>query len=95
MTAIDPVVYSRRILRTHSISTASREFAPIAQTASRATHESIEERSLRLGTWANLLMAGAGVGAAYASHSDALLVDGLYSGVNFLSAIIAARISTC
>lgn len=55
--------------------------------------ESIEQRSLQLGKWANLLMAAAGVAAAYASHSDALLVDGLYSGVNFVSAMIAARIS--
>lgn len=54
---------------------------------------SIEQRSLQLGKWANLLMCGAGIAAAYASHSDALLVDGLYSGVNFVAAIIAARIS--
>jgi len=38
-------------------------------------------------------MAVAGVGAAYLSHSDALLVDGLYSGVNFFSAMIAAKVS--
>jgi len=38
-------------------------------------------------------MAVSGIVAAYASRSDALLVDGLYSGVNFVSAIIAARIS--
>lgn len=53
----------------------------------------IERQSLELGKWANLAMAVAGVGAAYASNSDALLVDGLYSGVNFVSAIVAARIS--
>ncbi|MCC9606156.1 cation transporter [Blastopirellula sp. JC732] len=53
----------------------------------------IERQSLETGKWANLFMAVAGVVAAYASHSDALLVDGLYSGVNFFSAIIAARIS--
>lgn len=52
-----------------------------------------ETRSLSVGKWANLLMAGAGIVAAYASHSDALLVDGLYSGVNFVSAIIAGRVS--
>ena len=38
-------------------------------------------------------MALAGIAAAYASHSDAILVDGLYSGVNFVSAIIAAQVS--
>jgi len=56
-------------------------------------HAAIERRSLSIGKWANLLMAGLGIAAAYASHSDALLVDGLYSGVNFVSAIIAGRIS--
>ncbi len=53
----------------------------------------VERQSLQVGMGANLFMAVAGVVAAYASRSDALLVDGLYSGVNFVSAIIAARIS--
>lgn len=52
----------------------------------------VEKRSLTVGKWANLVMAVAGVGAAWASHSDALLVDGLYSGVNFLSAVVATRV---
>jgi predicted Co/Zn/Cd cation transporter (cation efflux family) len=56
-------------------------------------HAAIERRSLGTGKWASLLMAVAGIAASYASRSDALLVDGLYSGVNFISAIIAARIS--
>jgi predicted Co/Zn/Cd cation transporter (cation efflux family) len=53
----------------------------------------IERRSLETGKWGNLLMAVAGVAASFLSHSDALLVDGLYSGVNFVSAILAARIA--
>ncbi|MEJ8473876.1 cation transporter [Roseibium algae] len=53
-----------------------------------------ERNALRVGKWANLSMAGAGIIAAWASHSDAMLVDGLYSGVNFLSAIAAARIGS-
>ena len=57
------------------------------------TNAQIERRSLEVGKWGNLLMAVAGVAAAMLSHSDALLVDGLYSGVNFISAIIAAQIS--
>lgn len=52
----------------------------------------VESRFLAVGKWANLFMAGAGVTAAYLSRSDALLVDGLYSGVNFLSAIVAAKV---
>jgi len=54
----------------------------------------IERRSLEIGKWGNLLMAVAGVVASFLSHSDALLVDGLYSGVNFVSAILAAKITT-
>jgi len=52
----------------------------------------IEQQSLLLSKWLNLLMAAAGITAAYLSHSDALLVDGLYSGVNFIAAIVAARV---
>lgn len=57
------------------------------------TPETIERRSLHAGKWGNLLMAVAGVVASFLSNSDALLVDGLYSGVNFFSAIIAAKIT--
>ena len=57
------------------------------------TDAAIERRSLELGKWGNLLMAVSGVVASFLSQSDALLVDGLYSGVNFVSAIIAAKIT--
>jgi predicted Co/Zn/Cd cation transporter (cation efflux family) len=53
-----------------------------------------EKRSLSTGMWANLLMGAAGITAAQLSNSDALMVDGLYSGVNFFSAIIAGRVAT-
>ncbi len=59
----------------------------------RTDKRSLEKRSLAVGKWANLLLAGAGIAAAYASRSDALLVDGLYSGMNFASAMVAARVS--
>lgn len=52
-----------------------------------------ELRALVVNKWANLVMAVAGVVAALMSRSDALMVDGLYSAVNFLSAIIAMRVS--
>jgi predicted Co/Zn/Cd cation transporter (cation efflux family) len=52
-----------------------------------------EQRSLTAGMWANLVMGVAGVTAAQLSNSDALLVDGLYSGVNFFSAIIAGKVA--
>lgn len=57
------------------------------------SNTTIECRSLAIGKWANLLMAVCGIAAAYASGSDALLVDGLYSGVNFLSAIVAGHVA--
>jgi predicted Co/Zn/Cd cation transporter (cation efflux family) len=53
----------------------------------------IETRALAVGQWSSLFMAAAGVTAAILSRSDALLVDGLYSGVNFFSALLAARIA--
>jgi predicted Co/Zn/Cd cation transporter (cation efflux family) len=62
-------------------------------TSNSTTYEAIERQSLKVGMWANLLMGVSGIVAAYASHSDALLVDGLYSGVNFIAAIIAGHIS--
>lgn len=37
-------------------------------------------------------MAVAGIVGAYLSRADALLVDGLYSGINFVSVIVAARV---
>ncbi|MEM8702411.1 MAG: cation transporter [Pseudomonadota bacterium] len=52
----------------------------------------IERRALTVGKWSNLFMAIAGVVTAWLSRSDAMLVDGLYSAVNFISAIAAARI---
>lgn len=52
-----------------------------------------EQRSLRVGIWINLLMGSTGVLFSFLSNSDALLVDGLFSFINFGSTIIAGRIS--
>ena len=57
------------------------------------TEKRFEHQPLAIGKWGNLLMAIIGVSAAYLYHSGALLVDGLYSGVIFLSGIVVARIS--
>ncbi|MGK7928491.1 MAG: cation transporter [Spirulina sp.] len=51
-----------------------------------------EKRSFAIARWANLVMAIAGILAAWLSNADALLVDGLYSGVNFLSSLVAAKV---
>ncbi len=52
-----------------------------------------EKRALAVGMWANLVMGAAGITVARLANSDALLVDGLYSGVNFFSALIAMRVA--
>ncbi len=53
----------------------------------------IEQRSLNLAKWTNLLMGVAGIVAAIGSHASALMLDGLFSGVNFLAAVMAARVA--
>ncbi|MBC2711785.1 MAG: cation transporter [Desulfosarcina sp.] len=53
----------------------------------------IEQRSLNLAKWANLFMGVAGIVAAIGSHASALMLDGLFSGVNFLAAVLAARVA--
>jgi predicted Co/Zn/Cd cation transporter (cation efflux family) len=58
----------------------------------KLTISTFEQRSLRTARWANLVMAIAGVLTAWVANADALLVDGLYSGVNFFSSIVAAKV---
>ena len=53
----------------------------------------IEQRSLGVAKWANLFMGLAGITAAIGSHASALMLDGLFSGVNFIAAILAARVA--
>jgi predicted Co/Zn/Cd cation transporter (cation efflux family) len=59
---------------------------------SQMNASSIESRSLHIGKWGNLFMAASGVVTAYLSRSDTILIDGLFSGVNFVSAVIAAKV---
>jgi divalent metal cation (Fe/Co/Zn/Cd) transporter len=53
----------------------------------------IEQRALSISKWANLFMAAAGIIAAWLSNSQALMVDGLFSLIGFVVAIIGARVS--
>lgn len=55
--------------------------------------QALEQRSLVPAKWANLFMGVAGVTAAIVSNADALMLDGLFSGVNFLAAIFATRVA--
>lgn len=48
---------------------------------------------MRLATFGNLFMAGAGVLAAAVSNSQAILLDGMFSLIGFTAAIIAQRVS--
>lgn len=53
----------------------------------------IEARSLQVAMVGNVIMGIAGVSASYLSNSDALMIDGLYSMVNFASAIVAIKVA--
>ena len=53
----------------------------------------IEKKSLKQGRRLNVIMGIMGVTFAILSQSSALMVDGLYSMVNFASSIIAAGVS--
>ncbi|MFC4994530.1 cation transporter [Rubritalea tangerina] len=52
-----------------------------------------EEASLKWAMIGNIFMGIAGVTASYLSNSDALLIDGLYSLVNFASALVAMKVA--
>ena len=66
--------------------------SPLAATGSIGDPVLIEQRALRLGVWASLVIAVAGVVAYALSASDALLLDGLYAGVMALTSLVAARV---
>ncbi len=66
--------------------------ASLQPAATTADPVAIEERALRLGVWASLAIAVAGVVAYALSASDALLLDGLYAGVMAVTSLVAARI---
>jgi len=55
--------------------------------------ERAEISALGFSKWVNLFMGIAGVVAALASNATALLLDGLFSGVNFLAAVMAGRVA--
>jgi len=55
--------------------------------------QDIEKRSLIPAKWANLFMAAAGIAAGILSNASALMLDGLFSGVNFLAAVFAAKVA--
>jgi len=55
--------------------------------------QEVEKRALAPSKWANLFMAFAGITAAVMSNASALMLDGLFSGVNFLAAVFSARVA--
>ncbi|MBA4492667.1 cation transporter [Paracoccus sp. S1E-3] len=60
---------------------------------SRAEYQAIEARSLIVAMWGNLFMAACGVVAGFLSNSNAIIMDGLFSMVGFVSLFLARRIS--
>ena len=57
------------------------------------TLQQIEQRSLKPALWANLVMGVSGVTAALMSNASALMLDGLFSAVNFSAALIATKVA--
>ncbi|WP_121061774.1 cation transporter [Chachezhania antarctica] len=57
------------------------------------TGQQIERRALVISMWANLFMGVTGVICAVLSHSNAILVDGLFSTIGFTAAVVGRRIS--
>jgi divalent metal cation (Fe/Co/Zn/Cd) transporter len=55
--------------------------------------QAAETRALNISMWGNLFMGAAGVLAAILSHSQAILMDGLFSIIGFTAAILGKRIA--
>lgn len=53
----------------------------------------LEGRALTIAMYGNLFMAAAGVLAGFASNSNAVMMDGLFSFIGFVSALLGRRIS--
>ncbi len=60
---------------------------------SKEDTEKLESRALTAGMIGNLFMGVAGVIAAYLSHSQAILVDGLFSLIGFSAALLGKRVA--
>lgn len=52
----------------------------------------LESRSLAMSMWGNLFMGASGVLAAVLSNSTAILMDGLFSFIGFIAALLGRRI---
>ena len=53
----------------------------------------LEQRALRRSVWGNLLFAALGFGFAASSESDAILLDGFFSLVAFVLALLTIRVA--
>jgi cation diffusion facilitator family transporter len=53
----------------------------------------LEKRALDFSVWGNVFMVVIGVGFAIVSHSDAIMLDGLYSFIHLLIALLTLRVS--
>ena len=62
------------------------------ETQSKTEPHEIERKTLVVSKWANLFMGSCGILAAWLSNSEAILLDGLFSGIGFISAMLAVRV---
>lgn len=53
----------------------------------------MEERALKLSVWGAAMMALSGIGFAALTGSEAILLDGLFSGVSFAMGLVSLRVS--
>lgn len=53
----------------------------------------LEKRALNFSIWGNVFMVVIGVGFAIVSYSDAIMLDGLYSFIHLLIALLTLRVS--
>jgi cation diffusion facilitator family transporter len=53
----------------------------------------LEKRALNFSVWGNVFMVAIGVGFAIVSASDAIMLDGLYSFIHLLIALLTLRVS--
>lgn len=52
-----------------------------------------ETRALRLSAWMSLLMAALGIGFGLATESDAIMLDGYFSLIGFVMALVTIRVA--
>jgi predicted Co/Zn/Cd cation transporter (cation efflux family) len=53
----------------------------------------IEAKGLRLTVWAALFMAALGIGFYFPTRSQAILLDGVFSGIGFFVSLLTLKVA--